>query len=50
MKSTDKPPPLQPFPTPETPNVRVHADLFGPELAAGKQHKYILYITDAFTK
>jgi Integrase core domain len=26
------------------------SDLFGPMLAAGRQHKYILCITDAFTK
>jgi len=49
-KSTDKPPPLHPLPNPERPNVRIHADLFGPMLAAGRQHKYILCITDAFTK
>jgi hypothetical protein len=30
--------------------MRVHADLFGPMLAAGCQHKYILCITDALTK
>jgi hypothetical protein len=30
--------------------MRIHADLFGPMLAAGRQHKYILCITDAFTK
>jgi len=35
---------------PEQPNIRIHADLFGPMLAAGRQHKYILCITDAFTK
>ncbi len=41
---------LQPLPNPECPNVRIHADLFGPMLPAGRQHKYILCITDAFTK
>ncbi len=35
---------------PDQPNIRIHADLFGPMLAAGRQHKYILCITDAFTK
>jgi len=30
--------------------MRVRADLFGPMLAAGRQHKYILCIIDAFTK
>jgi Integrase zinc binding domain len=49
-KSTDKPPPLQPLPNPSHPDVRIHADLLGPMLAAGRQHKYILCITDAFTK
>ncbi len=34
---------------PDKPNMRIHADLFGPMLAAGRQHKYILCITDAFT-
>jgi hypothetical protein len=41
---------LQPLPTPDKPNIRIHSDLFGPMLAAGRQHKYILCITDAFTK
>ncbi len=40
--STDKPPPLQPLPMPNQPNIHIHADLFGPMLAAGHQHKYIL--------
>ena len=48
--STDKPPLLHPLPMPDQPNIRIHADLFGPMLAAGRQHKYILCITDAFTK
>jgi RNase H-like domain found in reverse transcriptase/Integrase zinc binding domain/Reverse transcriptase (RNA-dependent DNA polymerase) len=42
--STDKPPPLQPLPTPDQPNIHIHTDLFGP------MHKYILCVTDAFTK
>jgi hypothetical protein len=49
-KSTDKPPLLQPLPTPYKPNIRVHVDLFGPMLAARRQHKYIFCITDTFTK
>jgi hypothetical protein len=49
-KSTDKPPPLHPLPNLERPNVRIHVDLFGPMLAAGCQPKYILCITEAFTK
>ncbi len=40
--STNKPPLLQPLPIPDRPNIRIHADLFGPMLAAGRQHKYIL--------
>jgi hypothetical protein len=35
---------------PDQPNIRIHADLFGPMYAAGSQHKYILCIMDAFTK
>jgi hypothetical protein len=34
----------------DQPNIRIHADLFGPMLAAGHQHKYILCIKDAFMK
>jgi hypothetical protein len=49
-KLTDKPLPLHPLTNPDQPNVRIHADLFGPMLAAGRQHKYILCIMDAFTK
>jgi len=49
-KSTDKPPLLPPLPNPNYPNVRIHTDLFGPMLAAGHQHKYILCITDRFMK
>jgi hypothetical protein len=49
-KSTNKPPPLQPLPNQNHPNIRIHADLFGPMLAAGRQHKYILCITNPFTK
>ncbi len=47
---TDTPPPLHLLPIPDQPNMCIHADLFGPMLAGGRQHKYILYITDAFTK
>jgi hypothetical protein len=48
--STNKPPLLQPLPIPDRPNIRIHADLFGPMLAARRQQKYILCIMDAFTK
>jgi hypothetical protein len=46
----DKPPPHHPLLMPDQPNIRIHSDLFSPMLAAGRQHKYILCITDAFTK
>jgi hypothetical protein len=36
--STDKPPPLHTLPMPDQPNIRIHADLFGPMQAAGRQH------------
>jgi IS30 family transposase len=42
--------PLAPLPVPDQPNVRVHADLFGPMLGTDKRSAYILCITDAFTK
>jgi hypothetical protein len=48
--SMDKPPPFHPLPMPDQPNIRIHEDLFGPMLAAGRQHKYILCIRYAFTK
>jgi len=35
---------------PDQPNVRVHANLFGPMLGTDKKLAYILCITDAFTK
>jgi len=37
-KSTDKPLLLQPLPTPDKPNIRIHADIFGPMLATRRQH------------
>jgi hypothetical protein len=30
--------------------MQIHTDLFGPMLAAGRQHKFILCIMEAFTK
>jgi transposase InsO family protein len=42
--------PLAPLPIPDTPNTRIHADLFGPMVDATKKYAYILRITDAFTK
>ena len=45
-------PPLLLTPLPQTsePNQRVHADLFGPLKTSGDGKKYILVMTDAFTK
>ena len=47
-----RPPPalLTPLPQPTEPNMRIHADLFGPLRISGRQKCYILSITDAFTK
>jgi transposase InsO family protein len=45
-----KPTPLAPLPILERPNWRIHADLFGPMLTADSNKKFILCITDAFTK
>ena len=49
-KSTQKPVPLHPLPIPELPNQRIHVDLFGPLKSSNKANKFILCITDAFTK
>ncbi len=46
----NKPTPLSPLPVPERPNWRIHADLFGPMLTANSNKKFVLCITDAFTK
>ena len=48
----DRPPPalLSPLPLPTEPGQRVHADLFGPLKTSDKGKKFILCITDAFTK
>jgi transposase InsO family protein len=42
--------PLHPIPSPNFPNTRVHADLLGPLRASTGGKKWILVITDAFTK
>jgi Integrase zinc binding domain/Integrase core domain len=49
-QSLTKPTPLSPLPIPECPNWRIHADLFGPMLTADSHKKFVLCITDAFTK
>ena len=41
---------VTPLPQTTAPNQRVHADLFGPLKASGSQKKYVLCVTDAFTK
>ncbi len=48
--ASTKPTPLQPLPILERPNWRIHADLFGPMLTANSNKKFMLCITDAFTK
>ena len=49
-KSTAKSVPLHPLPIPQQPNQRVHVDLFGPLKVSAQSNKFILVITDAFTK
>ncbi len=48
--STEKNAPLSPLPIPDSPNTRIHADLFGPMVDLSKKSANILCITDAFTK
>ena len=42
--------PLQPLPTTDMPNDRIHVDLFSPLKTSEHGKKYILCITDTFTK
>jgi transposase InsO family protein len=49
-KSMNKKTPLAPLPIPDRPNLRIHDDLFGPMLTADSNKKFVLCITDAFTK
>jgi hypothetical protein len=49
-KAPVKPTPLAPLPILERPNWRIHADLFGPMLTADSNKKFVICITDAFTK
>lgn len=42
--------PLTPFPQTCRPNERVHMDLCGPLKVSGRGRKYILVVTDAFTR
>ena len=41
---------LSPLPQCTEPNQRIHADLFGPLRVSGHSKKFILCMTDAFTK
>ena len=51
-KPHSRPPrvPLKPLEQPDTPNHRIHVDLFGPLATSGEGKKYVMVITDAFTK
>ena len=42
--------PLKSLPVPQAPNERVHVDLFGPLKTSQAGNKYIMVMTDAFTK
>ena len=42
--------PLKPLPQPENPNHRIHVDLFGPLATGGSGKKFVMVITDSFTK
>jgi hypothetical protein len=49
-QSPTKPSPLAPLPIPEQPNWRIHADLFWPMLTADSNKKFVVCLTNAFTK
>jgi hypothetical protein len=49
-KSTNKWTPLATLPIPDRPNLRIHANLFGPMLTVDSNKKIVLCIMDAFTK
>ncbi len=49
-KSTNKWTPLAPLPIPDRPNLQIHADLFSPMITADSNKKFVLCITDAFSK
>jgi transposase InsO family protein len=42
--------PLRPLEVLDRPNVRIHCDLFGPARTSDRGNKFILVMTDAFTK
>ncbi len=43
-------PPMRPLQPPSHPNVRVHADLYGPLNPSSNGNRWILVVTDAFSK
>jgi hypothetical protein len=49
-ESKAKPTPLQPLPTVDQPNQRVHIELFEPLKTSEQGNKMVLVMTDAFTK
>lgn len=49
-KQVSVPTPLKPLPIPDQPNQRIHVDLFGPLISSDKAKKFLLCITDAFSK
>jgi hypothetical protein len=49
-KSTNKKTPLLPLPIPEMPNMRTHADLFGPMMMVNSNKTFVLCKTDTFIK
>jgi transposase InsO family protein len=49
-KGTKDPPRQQQLDIPQGPNWRVHADLFGPQKCADGKKRFVLVMTDAFTK
>jgi hypothetical protein len=49
-KGTLPPPPLLPLPALTRPNQRIHIDLFGPLKTSKTDKKFVLVITDAFSK
>ena len=53
LRRTDHPQPpplLSPLPIVNEPNIRIHADLFGPLRTSNRGKKYLLCMTDACTK
>ena len=49
-KNSNPPTPLQPLPETRNPSKRLHTDLYGPVKNPQGEKKYVLVMTDAFTK